>query len=233
MTAKSGMELASDFFGQSYQKQFRERTRPFEQYAAIGRAIPDGSKLLLHHEHVRLGLEHQTVWDWPRFQYGISYGRLGDSRELHRLLKQFGVTHVTWIPEKVFGDDSLASELVFHTYVTQHLIEAKSVAGRTVARLPYREPPAERPLVLYLGCGSGSLADGLYPISALHVVPLVPPGAPRPTFPPPTAPLGDASAQLSQVDRAIVGSRCQDAPDLSGFERVARNGTLAYYARTR
>jgi hypothetical protein len=232
MTAKSGMALASDFFGQTYEKQFRARTQSFDHRAAIGRASPNGSKLLRHHEHMRLGLKHQTVWAWPRFQFGISYGRIASSRDLHRLFKQYGITHVTWVAEQVFGDDSYASDLVFHTYVSQHLVNAKPVGGRMVAELPSTEPRIERPLVFYFGCGA--LPAGLYRLPDLHVLPLRAPGVAPTPYRPPVRPLGDdVEGALSEVDRALIDTRCKNAPSPTGFDRHARQGTLNYFARAR
>lgn len=230
MTGKAGMALASEFFGQAYDKRFGARTRAFDALASIGEALPRGSKIVLHHEHVRLGLRHETIWDWPRFQFGISYGAEGSSREVYRLLKSYGATHVVWSPEQAYGDDSLAGELVFHSFV-RHLVNVRSIRGRSVGELPRREPPRERQLVLYYGC-SGGLQSGLYRVSDLAASPLTAPGFPLAPDPPPrrvwSAP---GEALIDEVDRAIVDRRCAGAPALEGFERVARQGSREFLAR--
>jgi hypothetical protein len=231
MTGKAGMALASDFFGQAYQKRFGPRTEVFQPLSAIGAGLPRGSKILLHHEHVRLGLGHETVWDWPHFQYGISYGRLGSSQDVYRLLKSYGVTHVVWHPEQVYGDDSLAGDLAFHTFVSRYLVNSKSIGGRRIGELPRKEPPRERPLVFYFGCGGG-LENGLYAMSDLTASPLSAPGFVRDPLPVPKRALtGDVGALLNEVDRAIVNRGCAGVPDLPEFERVARQNTLEFFAR--
>lgn len=231
MTGKSGMALASDFFGQAYQKQFEPRTKPFEDYARIGESLPDGSKILLHHEHVRLGLKHRTIWDWPHFQFGISYGSFGSSRDLHRWLRENGVTHVVYQGERIYGDDSIAGDLIFHTYVKQHLIRVHSISGRTVGELPEEAPDAERPTVFYFGCGAGP-ASGLYRLPDLSASPLTAPGFPAKPPPEPRTPLtGDPSPLVDAADRAVVENRCPSPPVLAGFVRVAESERLSYYAR--
>jgi len=231
MTAKSGMAMASDFFGQAYAKQFVPRTRPFEEYVRIGEALPDGSKILLHHSHVRLGIKHQTVWDWPHFQFGISYGSFRSSSELHRWLRENGVTHVVYEPERVYGDESLAGDLIFHTYAKQHLVNVKVIHGRLVGELPSEPPPPERSTVFYFGCGTGP-RSGLFQLSDLRASPLTPPGFPAKPPPFPRRPLsGDPSPLLEAADRVVVDQQCPDAPELPGFERVARANRLTYFAR--
>jgi hypothetical protein len=230
MTAKSGMELAADFFGQAYRKQFAPRTRPFQDLTAIGDALPEGSKILLHHEHVRLGLRHQTIWDWPHFQFGISYGAFASSRELHRWLRENGVTHFVYQP-RVYGDESLAGDLVFHTYAKQHLINVKSVHGRLVGEVPSETPPRERTTVFYFGCDTGP-ANGLYELSDLTASPLAAPGFPVKPAPAPRQPLtGDVAPLVAAADRAVVQARCPNAPELADFVQVASSDRLGYFAR--
>jgi hypothetical protein len=233
MTGKSGMALASDFFGQAYTKQFEPRTRPFRDLASIGEALAKGSKILLHHEHVRLGLEHEVVWDWPHFQFGLSYGSFGSSRELHRWLRDNGVTHVVYQPNRIHGDESLAGDLIFHTYVHQQLINVRSIHGRMVGEVPQRQPQAERPTVFYFGCSSGP-ANGLYELSDLAASPLTPPGFPAKPPPSPRRALsGDAAPLLEAADRAIIDQRCPNAPEPAGFERVANSDRRGYFARAK
>jgi hypothetical protein len=63
------------------------------------------------------------------------------------------------------------------------------------------------------------------------VSPLIAARAGAPRFPPPQEPLGDVAAQLAEVDRAIIGSRCKEEPSMAGFDRIARDANLTYYAR--
>jgi hypothetical protein len=233
MTGRSGIGYAADFFGRAFSLDFTSRTRPFEDMARIGREVPKRSKVLLHHEHVRLGLGVMSAWDWPRFQFGLSYGRLGSSRALHRKLKEFGVTHIAWIPKHVYADDTLASELVFHTYVGQYLKQVRSVSGRSLGALPRTTPPQERAEVFVYGCDT-YLPSGLYRLEDLHVSPLIVPGQPFPNFPPPRVPFAnDVEALLSRTDRAVVNMACPSPPTLPGFELVANHGMKALYARVR
>jgi hypothetical protein len=207
MTGRSGIGYAADYFGRTFALDFTGRTRPFDDWASIGRALPKSSKVLLHHEHVRLGLGLRSVWDWPRFQFGISYGRLGSSRALHKKLKEYGVTHVAWIPQQ------------------------RHFGARQVAALPKKLPPEERGEVFIYGCDT-YLPSGLYHLKNLHVSPLRTPGQPFPTFRPPSVPFAnDIEALLARADRAVVDMACPSPPKLPGFEHVANFGTKALHAR--
>jgi hypothetical protein len=231
MTGKSGIGTANDFFGRTFALDFTSRTKPFEDFAPIGRALPEGSKVLLNREHVHLGIGVMTVTDAQRIQYGINYGRLGSSRALHELLKEYGVTHVAWMPQRVYGEDSLAGELVFHTYANLYLQDGRMFGSRRLAAVPKRKPRRERPEVFNYGC-DGYLMSGLYRLEDLHVLPLRMPDDPPATFPPPRVPLGaNAEELIARADRVVIDTRCPGAPSLHSFLQIATWGTKTLHAR--
>jgi hypothetical protein len=227
----SGIGTANAFFGRAYSGDRQGRTRPFDDYASIGRSLSRGAKVLLHHEHTRLGLAAMTVSDTPPTQHGINYVRLGSSRALHRRLRQFGVTHVVWQPQVVYGDETAGGDLVFHTYVTRHLVNPQARGGRMLAELPEREPGDDGHTVFYFGC-SNLYQNGLYELGDLSVSPLAVPGR-TPSYPPPRVPLqGDPIALASRASHAIVNRNCPGAPTLEGFDRIARKDAVDYLLRS-
>jgi hypothetical protein len=231
MTGRSGIGYAADFFGRAFALDFKPRTRPFDDLGSIGRSLPPRSKVLMHHEHLRLGLGVMSAWDWPHFQYGINYGRLDSSLALHQLFKEYEITHVAWVPRSIYWDESLAGELVFHTYVTQYLKNGRSFGARMVAPLPSATPRRERPEVFYFGCDHW-LKSGLYRLSDLNVQPLRAPGDPPPTFPPPRVPLKDnAEELLARADRAVIDATCPSPPAAPDFEALVNQGNKTLYAR--
>nr|PZN25918.1 MAG: hypothetical protein DIU78_09135 [Pseudomonadota bacterium] len=233
MTGKSGIELASEFFARGYDKNYGARLRPFEDLASIGRTLPKSANVLLHRDHLRTGLGTRTVWDALRVQLGISYGALGSARALHRKLKEFEVTHVVWEYARASEEDSLAGELVFHTYASRSLLNRKTFGRKSVAEVPLDEPPPERAAVFYFGC-RGQPASGLYRIEDLNVqVYWRLPGTPPPTYPAPRVPLeNDLDVLVAAADRAIIERSCPQAPqELDGFEEVARSDARIYFAR--
>jgi hypothetical protein len=229
--SKSGLALAGDFFQQTWHGQPQSRTAPFEDFAQIGRSLPKNARVLLHHEHMRLGLGLPTITDAYRTQYGISYGDIGSPLALHRLLRKYGVTHVVWTPEQTYGEDSAAGEFVFHAYVERYLVNPRHVGGRTVAGLPEREPIDEGHAVLCFTC-DGGYEKGLYELSDLRISPLPLPDV-VPELPRPRAALDEHNLQtlLARASFALVDPSCSGAPPLDGFSAVARAGRNQYFVR--
>lgn len=235
MTGKSGIALANDFFGRTLRKDFDSRTKPFEDLAQIGRSIPKGSKLLIHVDHPRLGIGVQTVSDAYRVQYGISYGYLESSIVVHRLLRQAGVTHVLWTPELIYAEQTVASELMFHSYVTRHLVNRVQFGSRVLGELPPEEPPDDGRTVLYYGCDH-AYQNGLYDIADLRATPerIRRPG--QKVIPPrPRVRIREANldALVQQASHAVLNRQCAGAPALEEFERVARWGANELMLRER
>ena len=223
ITGRSGIALAAEFFSRSFSKDLAGRTKPFEDFAAVGRALPSDAKLVIHHQHTRVGYGVMTVTDWLPVQFGIEYGSLGSSAAVHRLFKQYGVTHVTWVPDVAYGDVSLADELVFHTYVSRHAVSPEMRGSHLVAALPKDEPGDDGHVVFYFGC-NGTYGNGLYDITDLNVWPASVRGWPH-VYPRPRQPLagdgGQALALAAQASHAVLDRRCPGAPRLDDFERVA------------
>jgi hypothetical protein len=230
-THTSGVGAAAAFFARAYAGDRAGRTRPFDDYASIGRAVPEDAKVLLHHDHTRLGIGVMTVTDTPPLQHGINYARLGSSRAVHLRLRELGVTHVVWQPQVVYGDETAAGDLVFHGYV-RHLVRRQARGGRAVAELPREAPADDGHTVFYFGC-SGRYGNGLYELRDLSVSPLSAPNWPK-TYPPPRTPLaGDAAALVARASHAIVNRACAGAPSLEGFERIGRQDRIEYLVRAR
>ena len=234
LLGKSGIALAVDFFQQTWRapNHGAARTQPFEDWAQIGRSVGQGARLLLHHEHLRFGAGVTVIADAYRTQYGISYGYLGSSPNVYRLLRSFGVTHVVWAPNQVFGEDSIAGELVFHTFVT-HLVNSRDFGGRRVAELPASEPPDDGHTVFSYTCNSG-YQKGLYDLADLRISPLGLPGQPK-VPPPPRVALTESNADelLARASHAVVDPDCAGAPVMDGFDHLARFGASDLWLRRR
>lgn len=229
----SGIGAATAFFARAYAGDRARRTMPFDEYAGIGRMLPARAKVLLHHEHIRLGIAAMTVSDEPTSQHAINYVRLGSSPALHRRLRQLGVTHVVWVPRVLHSDETAGGDLVFHTYVTRHLVRPQLHAGRMVGELPREEPAHDGDTVFYFGC-SNLYQNGLYRLRDLSVSPLTYPGLPPKTYPPPMFALGsnDPAVMATSASHAIVNRTCAGAPVMQGFELLARKDAVDYLLRT-
>lgn len=227
MNGKSPVGLANEFFALGYGKNGSSRTKPFEEFAALGRELGAGSKVLVHHEHLHLGLGTMVVSDATRMVYGINYGELGSPAAVHQLLRDFGVTHLVWQPGVVYGDESVAGDLVFHTYA-QSLQKLKTYAGRTLGQLPVQAPRARAQTVLVHQC-DGSYAAGLYQLSDLRLSTYSLSGHVT-RFPQPRAPSSSLKDAATRPEYAVINEKCAGAPSAKDYVQVAAVGTIRYFA---
>ena len=179
-----------------------ERFRRFAPWPELGAGLPRKSKVLIHELHDALGLGMPGIQDFPQWQFGLSYARLGDPRSIHDRLRSYGVTHMLWIAGQSKGHDSIGGDLAFHRFIGSAVGPGKSVRGVSIAPLLDAPPPKpdHEDLVAFFGCKE-SYADGFYFLRDLHVTPW---GPPTPAdHPPPREPLGPlpGSAQVI-LDRA-------------------------------
>ena len=180
-----------------------ERFRRFAPWPELGAGLPRRSKVVIHELHDAFGLGLAGVQDFPQWQYGLSYARLGDPRSIHDRLRSYGATHVLWLAGQSKGHDSIGGDLAFHRFVSRHVGPAKMVAGVSIAPL-LETPPAETPgdeIVAFLGCKE-SYTDGLYHLRDLHVTSW---GPPRPDeHPAPREPLATLpTSEKTILERAV------------------------------
>jgi hypothetical protein len=226
MTGKSPVGLANDFFARGYGNGGESRTKPFEDFAALGRGLPPRSKVLVHHEHLHLGLGTMVVSDSTRMAYGINYGALGSPAAVHALFRSYGITHVVWEPRAIYGDESVAGDLVFHTYAASWQNVGKS-GSRHVAALPAEAPEPREATAFVFYCG-GSYTSGLYPLSALRLS-TYPLRGKVTRFPVPQQPYTEGDP-VPSAGYAIVNEGCPNAPRMKGYRVVATQGSVRYYA---
>jgi hypothetical protein len=227
MVGKSPVGMANDFFARGYGNGGASRTKPFEEFAALGRGLPQGSKVLVHHEHLHLGLGTMAVSDATRMAYGINYGELGSPAAVDKLFKSYGITHVVWDPRAVYGDESVAGDLVFHTYA-QSLRPLARHGPRTIAPLP-KTPPAPRGQGVIVHQCDGSYRPGIYELSDLRLS-TYPLKGHRVRFPRPRQPIEALDALPERPSYAVINDGCPGAPSLNGYRQVAASGSVRYLA---
>jgi hypothetical protein len=229
MTGKSQVGMATDFFAKGYGVAGPTRLKPFEEFTMLGRALPPEAKVLVHREHLRLGLGAMTVSDAPRIQYGISYVELGSPRAVDRWFREHGITHMVWQRSVVSGEEPLGAELIFHSYASSFTLVGQ-VASRSLGRIPQRPPPERLVDTLVFVC-DGTYQAGTYPVSSLNVSPYSLPNVKR-VYPPPRKhyALGDESAP--SLGYAVINAACPGAPSpLAGFKPLAVVGNTLLLER--
>lgn len=210
---KSPIKAVVDLLGQGYAKRYEQRFDIYPTFQSISRALPEGARVLLHDNHVHLGIGAETVSDWNGWQYGISYGRLKTPREVWDLLKGMGVTHVAWDTQVSKGWDTVAGDLMFFDFALKRTVKPSKHGGMTLAEMgPPPDPQASFPTtVAYLGCNN-AYKSGLYELSDL-MVPVFGPNnrkfpAPRVSGPPSGA---SAAELLGQAAFAVVDPKCHSS----------------------
>jgi hypothetical protein len=133
------LDLVSAGHRKDYEGRFNSNQSPPED---VGKLVRPGSTVLLHDQHMRLGLRVRSVLDSHDAQTAIEYRALGSARAAHELLRSFGVTHLFWQGGHSLGWDHVADDLVFYDLALRHTRGARFVAGGTLAELgpPPREP---------------------------------------------------------------------------------------------
>jgi hypothetical protein len=214
-----------------YQKNYFERLRPFSWWWKMKKRLPAGAKSLVHGIIAPLGLECMVVSDFHGWIGGIHYGFMRSAAELHRSLRSMEVTHVIWVPDWTMNMNSFAEELVFYSFVAEHVENTWSTENRFLARRPARPPPEKRyGSVLFWGMGD-SYDNGLYALEALTV-----PDYGRHTKADYPAPLErarkNADALLSRAEFAVVDPRQPGAPVMHGFRQIMRRGDYVLWVRS-
>jgi hypothetical protein len=210
---RSPVKRVADLLAAGHKRQYDQRLKVFRGWVALRHALPEDAHVLLHDNHVHLGLSRRTTSDWPTWQYGMSYGRLESPRAAWDLLRDLGVTHFVWQDRVSKGLDSLAGDLVFFDFAFRHAIDRKKVGGHWVARMP-DEPPPDVPYaqVAFFGCDD-LYASGLYPLSEMTVPVFGPDSL---DFPKPIALATDGTddASFENAAYAVVDPKC--ARQISG-----------------
>ena len=135
-------------------------------YRALGAALPENALVMLHNNHVMLGIDRPVLLDWAGYQAVFDYRQYKSPRDLHERLEQLGVTHVVYLPG-ARSAPTKQEEIIFDSYarLNQHATESFGFlrvfpVGKKPARL-------ERPLQV-LAWNLPNYVPGLYPIEALN-----------------------------------------------------------------
>jgi hypothetical protein len=219
----------------SYRNDFERRFETYAPFNHVKEHVQPGGKLLIHEQHLHLGMAVPVVSDWIGWQGGISYVRMGSPTNVYKDLARMGVTDVLWSATSK-GYDSLGGDLAFYYFVQNYTRATTSLGGQTISQLVQPAPAdgAFRDEALVLGCGD-TYANGLYRLSDLSVTVLATPRKPS-DFPGPRRPLpgGGLSKLLDEVDALAINRHCFRAPphpESHGLERAADRQGLELWVR--
>jgi hypothetical protein len=174
-----------------------------QQYVALGESLPKNAVVLLHTQHVMLGIDRTVYLDWIGFQTIIDYRTFKTPRDMYDHLRKIGVTHIVLSPG-AYPSFTRQEEAIFDVFLHRYTTDRQHFSNLTVVKMPTTPPPAE-PAYQVAMIGMPGFADGLYPITALGNCTSYPPALQYQATPSRTAP--SASDLFEDANVVMVGRR--------------------------
>lgn len=214
---------------------------PFRPYSDINGRLPEDAKLLIHDMHLTLGMRYPMVTDAVSWQTGIDYALTPRPSDVWSLFRSHGVTHVAWNKRVGKWHSSIAEDVAFLYFVTNHLEDVQSISDLAFGALP-KEVPSDAGFggkVAVLGCEK-TYEDGIYPIEALTASWLSgrPPKEeqPKPQVPiDRKAPRAELEPLLADADAWWIEQSCFAEPRGAarlGFRKAQTRDRAVTYVRT-
>lgn len=195
---------AVDLIRSGYEGRARVRLDGYRaDYRALTQALPRDARVLLHNNHLSLGLDRDVILDWPAFQGLIGLDGVRSTRGLVELWRRHGLTHVVhvpgWRPAATKQDEVLFAELRFRAGDVKRF--------GPLELFPVPAAGAGKDLRV-LALGLWGYRNGLYPVEAMTTHEGLP--AHLLAWPAPAVPLAPAedaqTALLAQADVVLVGA---------------------------
>ena len=173
--------------------------------------LPEEAVVLMHYEHVSLGLDRRVLHDTGGFQGLIDQRPLHTARALYDRYRELGITHLVWNWQE--HSASAQEHIVFAIFVSLDAVRMGTFGANELAAMPPTAPPVERPyrtLVL----GISPYADGVYTVDQLNMFDNFRlPRAPDPLVP--RAQVPDLGQLVSDIDVALFATDHVEAAALA------------------
>jgi len=147
-------------------------------YIELGKSLPKQAVVLLHNQHISLGINRPVVLDWLGFQGQIDYRRMGTAYDVWHRFQTLGITHVVY-PNWQHIIPTKQGNILFSVFSRIYADSAKSFGPLQLVEFPTKPPPVADPYVVG-SFGVDGLEDGLYDIKALSQIETYPPHMIRP-----------------------------------------------------
>ncbi|HEY4184281.1 MAG TPA: hypothetical protein VGP07_04395 [Polyangia bacterium] len=137
MMGQAALKHTIDVVGSGFTKQYEGRFAVEPGLEAVGALLPKGphTRVLIHGQHLRLGTGVPAISDAPEQQSAFAYRLWASPSEVHRQLREMGVTHVVWTPVPAIWLD-WGNEMGFFDFVTHYTVDHAGAGGYAVARVP-------------------------------------------------------------------------------------------------
>jgi len=195
--------IASGFQGRAEQRfeGFRKA------FLDIDRALPGDARVLLHDQHVSLGIDREIVLDWPGFQALVSYASIRTPRELYDYFQSLGITHLLYPAHPRVAAASKQEEVMWRAFVAGYAPPVGSFGEYRLAAMP-ETPPPHRPPYRVATLRIPGYLDGIYPVDRLGTMEFLPPelqSFSAPARPMPADP-GEQAALVATADAVLLGA---------------------------
>jgi hypothetical protein len=241
MIHRSPFALAIDHMGAWRSGKRMDLESPFHPFSSINGRLPEDAKLLVHDMHLTLGIRYPMVTDAVSWQTGIDYASVPRPSQVWSLLRSYGVTHIAWNKRIGMWHSSIAEDVAFLYFVTNHLEDVEAIGDLAFGRLP-KEAPSDAAFggrVAVVGC-ERTYEDGIYPIESLTATWLV--GRPdkrkqpKPQVPiDRKAPQAELESLLAAADAWWIELRCFSprGAERLGFRKTQEREKAVVYVRKR
>ncbi len=145
MLGQAAIKHTIDFLGSGFSRQYETRFTFEPGLEAVSELLPHGgaararTRVLIHGQHLRLGIGAPAISDTPEQQSAFSYRLWSSPSEVHRRLHEMGVTHVAWTPAPAIWLD-WGSEAAFFDFVTHYTVEHRAAGGYSLGTVPATLP---------------------------------------------------------------------------------------------
>ncbi len=235
--AGSAIRRVVENLGFGHAGKYAERFTIEPRITTLSKYLPGDARVLFHELQSHLGTGREAVRDAVLWQYGLNYSQAKNPAELHRWLKEMGVTHLVTTANKSNGSDRLAGDFLFFDFVYRRARFTKDIDGLLLFENPDRLPDVPfHARAVIVSCDSGPKME-LHPLASLAQPALGPLRLPRAE---PIATTHD-QAELQRwlqnteqgADFAAVDARCEVPPSVDlGLRKVAdrlQRGVLPAY----
>ncbi|MER2559805.1 MAG: hypothetical protein ABTQ32_03740 [Myxococcaceae bacterium] len=127
------------------------------QHFAISRArklLPRDASVLIHDQHLHLGLGRRAVRDHVSRQGGINWALLGSTRNAAAFMEQLGVTHLYWLGTPL-AFSAIGDDVVFYRLAQLSGAGATSLGdGSFIAPIDKARVQSDTPTVLVMVCAT-------------------------------------------------------------------------------
>ncbi len=213
--ARSPLKESIDLLSSGFEKKYDARFAIQGHWQDVGHATPPGSRLLLHiwpDNHAHLGTWRETVLDAYLWQFGLEYGAAESPEAIRKTLQDMGVTHIFAEPDKKSdGANSIAADLLFWEFASQHLVDRKSVGLGVLGKLP--ENPIQTrfvDLTAVLSCTAKAPPKGLFHVRDLRALPFGPKAYEFPAPVKAAKTKDEAEALLPMAHFVVLEDSCYD-----------------------